>query len=92
MDLSILVVLINIMMFPMNYKSGEMVKLFDRVVIENGKKPGIVHAIIETENDMKQWGVKEKGLMLESKPFGMVFWPETEESAVLFCRFEPGSR
>ncbi len=73
----------------MKYKSGKEVKLFDRVVIENGKKPGIVHAIIETQVDMKQWGVEVKGLMLESKPFGMVFWPETEESAVLFCRFNP---
>ena len=73
----------------MQYKSGEFVELFDRVVIENGKKPGIVHAIIESEADMQQWGVEEKGILLESKPFGIVFWPESEESAVLFCRFEP---
>lgn len=71
----------------MKYKSGKTVKLFDRVVIENGKKPGIVHAIIETQADMQQWGVNEIGLMLESKPLGMIFWPETEEPAVLFCRF-----
>ena len=74
----------------MQYKSGEFAELFDRVVIENGKKPGIVHAIIESEADMKQWGVQEYGLLLESKPFGIVFWPASEESAVLFCRFEPG--
>ena len=73
----------------MHYKSGEIVELFDRVVIENGKKPGIVHAIIESKEDMAQWGVEEAGLLLESKPFGIVFWPASEESAVLFCRFEP---
>lgn len=73
----------------MNYESGEEVQLYDRVVIENGKRPGIVHAIIESEVDMKQWGVQECGLLLESKPHGMVFWPKSEKSAVLFCRFEP---
>jgi hypothetical protein len=73
----------------MQYKSGEFVELFDRVVIENGNKPGIVHSIIESDADMKQWGVDEHGLLLESKPFGIVFWPATEESAVLFCRFNP---
>ncbi len=73
----------------MKYKSGKSIKLYDRVVIENGKKPGIVHAIIESKDGMNQWGVKEKGLMLESKPFGMLFWPETAEPAVLFCRFDP---
>ncbi|MCF6317959.1 MAG: hypothetical protein L3J83_01590 [Proteobacteria bacterium] len=73
----------------MKYKSGKSVNLYDRVVIENGKTPGIVHAIIETADDMKQWGVNEAGLMLESKPFGMLFWPVTEEPAVLFRRFDP---
>jgi|GEM_PF-3077039 len=73
----------------MQYKSGEIVELFDRVVIENGKKPGIVHAIVETHEEMKQWGVEEAGILLESKPFGIVFWPASEESAVLFCRFDP---
>ena len=73
----------------MYYKSGEIIELFDRVVIEKGQKPGIVHAIIESEEDMKHWGVQEHGLLLESKPFGIVFWPVSEESAVLFCRFEP---
>lgn len=73
----------------MNYKSGEIAELFDRVVIEKGTKPGIVHAIVETPEDMKQWGVEEQGLLLESKPFGIVFWPASEESAVLFCRFTP---
>lgn len=73
----------------MHYKSGGIIELFDRVVIENGKKPGIVHAIVETEENMKQWGVEEPGLLLESKPFGIVFWPASEESAVLFLRFDP---
>lgn len=76
----------------MKYKSGELIELFDRVVIENGKKPGIVHAIIETQKDMKQWGVFEPGIVLESKPFGMVFWPASEESAILFCRFNPDEK
>lgn len=72
----------------MYYQSGKFVELGDRVVIENGKKPGIVHAIIETQQHMKQWGVTEAGLLLESKPFGLVFWPESEEPAVLVCRIE----
>ncbi len=70
----------------MMYQSGQYVELGDRVVVENGKTPGIVHAIVGTEDQMKQWGVDETGLLLESKPFGLLFWPESEEPAVLVCR------
>ena len=72
----------------MIYQSGQFVELGDRVVVENGKTPGIVHAIIETKEQMKQWSVDEIGLLLESKPCGLLFWPESEGPAVLVCRLE----
>jgi len=62
----------------MRYKSGEVVELGDLVLIEKGKTPGRVHAIVESDADMKEWGLDEAGISIESKPFGLVFWPEAE--------------
>lgn len=59
----------------MNYITGETVNLGDNVLIENRRTLGIVEHIIQTESDMKDFNVNEKGLMLKSKPFGLVFWP-----------------
>jgi len=72
----------------MNYKTGEVVKIGDSVLIENGKTPGIVQAVIETENDMQEWGLDEKGISIESKPFGLVFWPASilEDPVIFKCR------
>ena len=69
----------------MKYFSGEKVNLGDNVLIENRRTTGVVENIIETENDMKNFNVNEKGVLLKSKPFGLVFWPiEYEDDPVAF--------
>ena len=62
----------------MRYASGEHVELGDCVMLERGRTKGVVQAIIETPEQMAEWGVEEPGLLLESEPFGLVFWPEPE--------------
>jgi hypothetical protein len=59
----------------MDYATGEKVEVGDQVVIENGKTSGVIYAVVETDSDMKEWRVDEPGMLIESKPFGMVFWP-----------------
>lgn len=62
----------------MNYISGEKIKVGDKVRIERGRTPGVVEHIIESEQDMKEWGLDEQGLLLLSEPLGSVFWPLSE--------------
>lgn len=59
----------------MNYITGEPIQLGDNVLIENGRTTGTVEHIIQTDEDMKNFNVDEKGIMLKSEPFGLVFWP-----------------
>ena len=69
----------------MNYATGEQVQLGDEVLIENRGTKGIVEHIIQSEKDMKNFNVNEKGLMLKSKPFGLVFWPiEYKDDPIVF--------
>ncbi|MEC4749044.1 hypothetical protein [Methylomicrobium sp. Wu6] len=70
----------------MRYLTGEHVEVGDSVLIEKGKTEGIVFAIVDTPEKMNQWGADETGLLIESKPFGLVFWPHSEiEDPVIFC-------
>ena len=62
----------------MNYISGEEIKVGDKVLIEQRRTPGLVEHIIETDQDMKEWGLDEQGLLLLSEPFGSIFWPLSE--------------
>ncbi len=62
----------------MRYASGELVELGDCVLLEQGRTKGVVQAIIETPEQMAEWGLDEPGLLLASEPFGLVFWPESE--------------
>ena len=67
----------------MQYQSGKTVEVGDAVRIENGKTPGVVIAIAESDVDMSQWNVQEPGLFIEAKPFGLVFWPLSDDDPVL---------
>lgn len=62
----------------MKYLSGEEVVTGDLVFIENGKTKGAIHSVIETREQMEEWGLDEPGVMIESEPFGLVFWPQSE--------------
>ena len=68
----------------LKYSNGLLVEIGDKVLIENGKTEGIVHDIIETKEKMNFWGIKEKGLMIKSKPFGLVFWPIDDMDPIIF--------
>ena len=59
----------------MNYETGEEVKIGDSVLIEKGTTPGVVKEIIQSITQMEEWSVNEEGILLESPPFGLVFWP-----------------
>jgi hypothetical protein len=69
----------------MNYGTGEKVQIGDDVLIENRRTTGEVQHIIETDDDMKNFNVNEKGVLLKSGPFGLVFWPiEYKDDPVVF--------
>jgi len=62
----------------MNYSTGEVVEIGDSVALEHGKTPGVVQVVIETPQQIEEWGLDEPGIMVESEPFGWVFWPTSE--------------
>jgi len=59
----------------MNYLSGENIQVGDNVQLEHGKTTGVVQFIIQSDDDMKEWNLDEQGLLIQSEPFGSVFWP-----------------
>lgn len=75
----------------MKYVTGVDVKVGDRVLIEHGKTAGIVHSVVETDEQMREWGVDEAGISIASAPFGLVFWPlsETEDPVYFSGRASP---
>jgi hypothetical protein len=58
-----------------SYTDGTEMKVGDSVLIEQGRTPGIVVALIELSEQLAQWNVTEPGVMLKSPPFGLVFIP-----------------
>ena len=69
----------------MKYLSGEEIEVGDNVLIENRRTPGVVECVIETDQDMKEWNLDERGVLLKSLPFGSVFWPiEEKDDPVIF--------
>ena len=70
----------------MKYTNKISAKIGDIVLIENGKTEGIVEDIIDTKEKMQFWGVSEVGLMIKSKPFGLVFWSIDDEDEVVFIK------
>lgn len=63
----------------MNYMTGEVIKKGDLVLVENRRTYGVIEHIIETEEEMRYWNLYEQGVLLESDPFGSVFWPLVEK-------------
>ncbi|RYE58206.1 MAG: hypothetical protein EOP48_04080 [Sphingobacteriales bacterium] len=58
----------------MNYLTGEKIEVGDEVLIEHEKTIGIVFSVIETSQDMQNWGVDEQGVIIKAEPFGLVMW------------------
>lgn len=69
----------------MHYLTGEEVQLGDQVLIEGRQTAGVVEYIIETAEEIREWNLEEKGVLLASDPFGSVFWPiEKKSDPVVF--------
>jgi hypothetical protein len=61
--------------FMITYPDGTAVRVGDEVLMNQGREPGIVHAIIQTADEMTTWGAEEPGLMVDLRPGGLNFWP-----------------
>ena len=73
----------------MNYQTGEEILVGDEVLIEKGKTTGVIDTVIETQEEMKQWNVEEPGVLIKSAPFGLVFWPNSNnDDPVVFQKHE----
>lgn len=57
------------------YADGTRVCVNDRVLMNRGREPGVVHAVVDSPAMMDTWGVKATGLMIELAPGGLNFWP-----------------
>ena len=69
----------------MEYVTGVEMKVGDLVLIENGKTQGVVHSVVQTDEEMRDWNVDEVGVLIKSAPFGLVFWPSSEtEDPIVF--------
>ncbi len=59
----------------MEYITGELIQIGDKVLIEDGTTEGTILAIVENSTQMQEWGVNETGVLIKALPFGLVFWP-----------------
>ena len=58
------------------YADGSLIKVGDSVLLERGKTPGTVELVVVTTAEMQAIGVEDRGIMLQSAPFGRVYLPE----------------
>jgi hypothetical protein len=78
------------------YADGSRVCVGDRVLMNQGREPGIVHALIDSNGMMDSWGLEETGVMIEVAPGELHFWPADSLSFEEEIRFisrnaaEPG--
>ena len=54
---------------------GNEIEIGDTVLFENGKTSGVIIHVLEDPRDLEFWNLNEKGIMLESMTFGMIFLP-----------------
>ena len=71
----------------LRYATGEVAEIGDAVLIEHARTPGAVCYIISSAQEERERGLEEPGLMI-AKPFGLVFWPQSEivDPVVFVCR------
>ena len=68
----------------LRYTTGEVAEIGDSVLIEHGRTPGELYAIIASDNDENEWSLEEPGFMVKAEPFGLVFWPQSDTDPVIF--------
>lgn len=76
----------------LEYASGEVVEIGDNVLIEQGRTVSVVEHIIESTQEMRDWHVDVKGVLLRSSPFAAAFWPFDEKhDPVVFVSYKTGA-
>jgi hypothetical protein len=58
----------------MNYLDGTEVMIGDAVLIEHGKTPGMIVAVVEQDR-VAEFNVEGSGVMIRAAPFGLVYIP-----------------
>lgn len=68
----------------MEYLTGELIQIGDKVLIEDGTTEGTILAIVENSTQMQEWGVNETGVLIKALPFGLVFWllPDSDDPII----------
>ena len=68
----------------MEYITGELIQIGDKVLIEDGTTEGTILAIVENSTQMQEWGVNETGVLIKALPFGLVFWslPDSDDPII----------
>lgn len=64
----------------MKYLTGEPIRRGDIVLVEKAKTKAIVEMIVDTEDLKRLLDVDEYGVLLQSEPFGKVFWGVSKNS------------
>ena len=59
-----------------SYADGSPIQPGDSVLFEHGKTEGKVDLVVVTPAEMQAIGVRERGVVLLSAPFGRVYLPE----------------
>lgn len=67
----------------LRYNTGEVAEIGDSVLIEQGRTPGELYAIIASDNDENGWRLEKLGFMVKAGPFGVVFWPQSDTDPVI---------
>lgn len=68
-------------MESVNYSSGDEIRVGDSVLLDDGEHPGVVHDLIDTAEQRRNWGVTTSGVMIASPFYGMVFLPSESLAA-----------
>ena len=65
----------NDLSFEPTYSDGAVARIGDAVLIEDGRVAATIKHLIQTPEQLAEWGVEEPGVMFESAPFGLLFVP-----------------
>jgi len=71
------------------YQDGSQVIPGDTVLMYQDRVPGVVEAVLCSEESLKEWGVEDAGVVFASERFGRVFESEksfSEEPFLLVAR------
>jgi hypothetical protein len=72
----------------MNYMDGNEVYIGDKVIADDSE--GVVVCVIDTkqfsDNYKEDWAYLGKGMLIETKKWGLIHYPEVDEDVILVER------